>query len=241
MKETGVILYDGPSVLDGSPIVVIATLKSKNSKTGDVVQTWILRSDVNPLEASEKKQDYSICGGCPHRQSIGGGCYVNIGQAPNGVFKAYKRGMYAKVDDNRLAELMKKRKVRIGAYGDPAAVPYRVWERVTGFASGWLGYTHQQGHPKFDKRILDFCMLSVDTPKQAQKANARYFRVKTPESPMMENEIECLADSKGMTCLECGKCNGMAGEGPSIVINVHGTRSARYTNKFKGVNIAVAA
>ena len=51
-KAKGFILYEGASMLDGAPIVVIATMKTSNRKTGDMVQTWILRSDVNPVEAS---------------------------------------------------------------------------------------------------------------------------------------------------------------------------------------------
>ena len=46
------IIYNGPSLLDGQPIVVIATYSNRNKKTGHVVQTYILRSDINPLEAS---------------------------------------------------------------------------------------------------------------------------------------------------------------------------------------------
>jgi hypothetical protein len=38
-KLRGVILYDGPSMLDGEPIVVIATLETSNRKTGQMVQT----------------------------------------------------------------------------------------------------------------------------------------------------------------------------------------------------------
>ena len=35
---SGFVMYDGPSAIDGAPIVVIATLKSSNRKTGDMVQ-----------------------------------------------------------------------------------------------------------------------------------------------------------------------------------------------------------
>ena len=47
------IIYKGPSLLDGKPIVAIATYSNRNTKTGHVVQTYILRSDINPLEASK--------------------------------------------------------------------------------------------------------------------------------------------------------------------------------------------
>jgi hypothetical protein len=43
------IIYKGPSRIDGAPIVVLATYSNRNSKTGAVVQTYILREDINPL------------------------------------------------------------------------------------------------------------------------------------------------------------------------------------------------
>jgi hypothetical protein len=48
-KQTlrGVVLYEGPSELDGKPIVVVATFNSVNDKTGNMVQTWIIRSDMH--------------------------------------------------------------------------------------------------------------------------------------------------------------------------------------------------
>ena len=70
INRNGVILYEGPSLIDGAPIVVIATgLKkpSKNAKTADMVQTWILRKDIHPKYAVRSGDDVSICGQCPHR------------------------------------------------------------------------------------------------------------------------------------------------------------------------------
>ena len=45
----GAIIYRGPSLLDGKPIVVIAVglnSSSKNRKTGNMLQTYILRDDI---------------------------------------------------------------------------------------------------------------------------------------------------------------------------------------------------
>ena len=47
------IIYQGPSLLDGLPIVAIATYSDKNTKTGKVLQTYIMRSDISPLDASK--------------------------------------------------------------------------------------------------------------------------------------------------------------------------------------------
>lgn len=63
----GFIFYCGPSQIDGAPIVGIAVLRSANAKTGDMVQTYILRADTAPLTALSTGADVSICGACPHR------------------------------------------------------------------------------------------------------------------------------------------------------------------------------
>ena len=107
------IIYNGPSLLDGKPIVVIATYSNRNRKTGAVLQTYILRSDINPLEASKTGADFSICGSCPMRGEVttdparkiakGRRCYVNLGQGVLIVFKAFVRGVYpiATTDEQR--------------------------------------------------------------------------------------------------------------------------------------------
>ncbi len=93
----GYIIYQGPSKIDGSPIVVIATGfadRSENTKTGDLIQTWIERADMSPLEARRQGLDSSICGDCDNRSHASGGtgaCYVDVGRAPEGIWHAYHR------------------------------------------------------------------------------------------------------------------------------------------------------
>ncbi len=68
----GAIVWSGNSRIDGSPIMAIVTglrTASANPKTGDMIQTWIIRSDMHPLEAIKSGSDYGICGSCIHRGS----------------------------------------------------------------------------------------------------------------------------------------------------------------------------
>jgi hypothetical protein len=61
-------VWEGPSELDGAPIMLLLTglaKSSKNAKTGDLLQTWILRSDVAPHVAVKTGQDSSVCGFVP--------------------------------------------------------------------------------------------------------------------------------------------------------------------------------
>jgi hypothetical protein len=52
------IIYKGPSRIDGAPIVVLATYSNRNTKTGAVVQTYILRDDenINPLGSKQDRR-----------------------------------------------------------------------------------------------------------------------------------------------------------------------------------------
>ena len=235
LTERGFIMYQGQSMLDGAPIVVIATMSTSNAKTGQMVQTWILRADINPVEASQTGDDSSICGNCVHRHYNKGACYVNIGQAPNGVFKGYQRGIYPVFVYDDHAHYFSHRKIRLGAYGDPAAVPFGVMQSIADLGIGHTGYTHQADHKGFDGRYFELCQVSADTPRQAakyQKLGARTFRVALAGDALATNELECLADSRGLQCIDCMLCDGST---KNIAITVHGTLK----NRFKSTLIAV--
>ena len=227
-KFNGIELYRGPSVLDGSPIIAVLIFKSMNTKTGDMMQLHIMRADMGPLEASKRKLDAAICGSCSHRHSLGGCCYVNIGQGPSVVYKTWLAGKYpayAPEHDKRIAS----RKVRLGAYGDPAAIPYAILKHLTDAALGFTGYTHQLKHKNFDPRVLEFCQVSTDTEKQTKQAHAAgngSFRIVTDKTHALPFERECLADSHGLECRDCMRCDGSS----NIFIMVHGSRKSNFLN-----------
>ena len=75
-RAQGYVLYQGPSRLNGEPIVAIATMRTANVKTGNMVQTWILTAEVSPEQAVKTGADEAVCGSCPHRHFLNGGCYV---------------------------------------------------------------------------------------------------------------------------------------------------------------------
>ena len=218
------IIYDGPSALDGAPIIVIATFDTSNIKTGDMVQIWILCRDTAPHHAVALGADVSICGHCVHRRGIGGDCYVIPFQAPLAVWNAFHNGSYENYEPGDLAG----RRVRFGAYGDPAAVFFDVWRPVLDDCDidGSTGYSHQMAHKNWDPRIAMFCQISADTPKMAQKAwsqGYKTFRIAGDAQKRMPGEIECLSDSAGLSCYDCRLCDGQSA---NIVINAHGSRSA---------------
>lgn len=237
MKANSVELWRGPSALDGAPIVVIASglaAGSTNRKTGAMVQTYILRADVAPTDAIKAGADASICGDCPHRgDGTGKGrtCYVNVGQGPLSVWRAWQRGSVPRIEDApaspMIAELGAGRVVRLGTYGDPAAAPLWVWEALTARAIGWTGYTHQWRTRPWLQR---YCMASADSDADAHEAHAagwRTFRVAMPgDVARLTGEAVCPASAeagKKLTCVECLACHGTANNRRgSIVIQAHG-------------------
>jgi hypothetical protein len=226
----GVVLYRGPSMLDGAPIVVIAITKfSKNRKTGNMVQTYILRADVDPVAAVRLGYDGSICGDCKHRgdgTGRGRSCYVNLGQGPLRVFKSFTLGDYPAVSPVNPVwkEIVSGRVVRIGSYGDPAALPVGFWFSVVSGADSWTGYTHQW-LVRDDLRAL--CMASVDSPAEFDRAQAdgwRTFRVRAPEHELFSEEVDCVS-LKGVSCADCRLCRGGAIRAKSIAIPAHGGKA----------------
>ena len=240
------IIYEGPSLLDGQQIVVIATgmkAKSSNGKTGGMIQTWILLRDIDPREANKSGADYAICGECPHRGkattaldkalAVERTCYVIIFQAPLNVWKSFHRGIYDRaVDSEAIASVGDGNEVRLGSYGDPAAVPAYVWKALLSRASGNTGYSHQSGLDNADF-VAEIMMVSADNLAMAQAAwdkGHRTFRLVDSLDDITNNEINCPASKEAgqrTTCDKCGLCAGSSIKAKSIAIVAHGN-GAKY-------------
>lgn len=231
----GAILYTGPSQLDKSVnIFVAAVWQSSNGKTGDMLQTYIMRSDMDPLTANKYGEDYAICGNCRHRgiptldpdrkQAKQRTCYVVLGQGPLIVWKQFRLGNYpmatSRAERRRIGV---GRKVRIGTYGDGAAAPRAVWDDVLYDADGHTAYTHNGGEPQR-------YMISVDTLTEAKAAwskGYRTFRVAPIGAAPEPEEIPCPS-LKGVHCADCLLCSGAHSTAKSIVIPVHGTGAVHF-------------
>lgn len=231
---TGYVIYKGPSLLNGAPIVVIAITKSRNIKTGSMIQTHILvDNEYNPQDNSTNLNDVAVCGDCKHRRGLGGGCYVIPAQGPTVVYKAYKAGKYPESLETASLKA-KNRNVRIGSYGDPAAVPAYVWESLLQYAKGHTGYTHQWQSGKAD-HVKNICMASADTEQERTKAvknGWRTFRVRLSDDVITKGEFICPASNeagKKKTCQECLACNGSSNprKGSPVIVS-HGAVAKRY-------------
>ena len=250
-KPSGFIFYRGPSMIDGKPIVAILTglgKRSSNGKTGKgLYQTWIMRADMNPLEAVRLGQDKSICGDCKHRgtitrikrrkKNIGRSCYVRLDTAPNNIFKTMKRGRYPTLtpqEANAVLAALADSIVRGGSYGDPAAVPFHIWQALQENLKSGTAYTHQWR--KFPE-LAAFCMASVDSAYERLEAKMlgfRTFRVRGENEPLGDYERPCPAAKESnykTTCDLCRACGGNSAKAKvDMAIIVHGSGKERHFN-----------
>jgi hypothetical protein len=234
-KPAGYVIYRGASMLDGAPIVVVALTNSSNVKTGNMVQTYILVDNGrSPVDNARDLLDASICGDCKHRRGTGGACYVNLGQGARAVAAAIVAGNYPA---NILAaqNAAAGRMVRLGTYGDPAAVPANVWHTLLAKAQGRTGYTHQWQTGKASADIMALCMASADNASEraaAKAAGYRTFRVRAENEAMAAGEFICPASAEGnkrKLCTECGACDGgINSRRADPVIIAHGSLAGRF-------------
>jgi len=226
------IFYRGPSLLTGDTILGIftgLTVRSLNPKTGPVVQTWILRSDVAPMTAVRRNSDDAICGDCALRGDEGHNrrCYVVPWLGPNNVYRVASAGGYPEVSWREIRTRLEGRSLRLGAYGDPAAIPFEVWQTLLSTSSGWVGYTHQW--KRCDPRFRSIVMASVDSLAELEDAQAqgwRTFRVLDRGDILLaRRECRCPASDEAghrTTCERCQLCRGTNRPARSIAIRAHG-------------------
>jgi hypothetical protein len=122
------------------------------------------------------------------------------------------------------------RPLRLGSYGDPAAVPVAVWHSLISYLrpEKRTGYTHQWR----DGRFVEFrtlCMASCDSAADvvdAETAGWRAFHVLPVDAPAPARQVHCPSDPSGtvhVSCEQCGQCAGSGGRFTrSVWIRAHG-------------------
>lgn len=225
MKTTGYALYRGET--NGAPFVAIATLSTSNRKTGDMVQIWFLLEKVNPVQAVKEAIDaQTVCRDCPF--ASGNGCYVNVGQAPLAIWKAFHRGAYPDLNPCDYGRVFGGRKIRFGAYGNPSLLPVSIVTAIASVSEGWTGYFHDWKTNPFATEYAKFFMASTETENSFRMAQSLGFRTFHASPIKPDNAIECLSDAKGITCDKCKLCSGLSKSRlPSVWINPHGSKASK--------------
>ena len=212
-RVNSIKLYEGPSNWDGKTriFVVLTGLakKSANTKTGDMLQTWILLKDTEPHLAIKTGADSPICGNCElrpfHYKAKGRDkpCYVTVHQAPLSVYRAHKDKPVTSPEVARA--MVAGRLVRRGSYGDPGMVPLHVWENLE--ESEGTGYSRQwEANPGLASHV----MASVQSETERDHARSlgfRTFRIIRDVSEVGAGEVLCPASKEAGALVQCAKCN----------------------------------
>ena len=187
----------------------------------------------------------AVCAACGGRMERA--CYVKVFHGPTTVYKTRhgikgpwaRNPWYAIATPENLEQIRAKDPViRFGAYGDPAAVPTRIWETLASASKRFLGYTH--AWRTCDPALKAFCMASVDSPAEYAEAIAagwRTFRVRTKAEELQGGEIVCPAAKeagKRATCFDCSLCMGTSRKAKNIAIIAHGVGASAFKGADNG-------
>jgi hypothetical protein len=141
-------------------------------------------------------------------------CYVDKVRGPQGVWLSWKAGNIAQATPHEAGTLVNK-PIRLGAYGDPGAVPTQVWVELLKAANGrHTAYTH---YWRKVPELMDYVTASIDPDDYDGKCEAQalgwhtYSILAEGEQPGA-NEIMCPEETRGIECANCGICSGQHGQ-----------------------------
>lgn len=231
----GYVIARGNSPIDGRPYVAVLVLKSRNRKTGDMPQVFILRADQHPLDALASGDDRTICGDCPHRpryipelDRMVRSCYVNIGKSVAAVWAALQRGSYPDWHPD-YSRRLRGRRIRWGAYGDAAILPESVVRDLNALAAGHTAYTHQWRQPwaAWARGVFQASCDSFQDYLDASAAGWRTFAV-VPQgaAPYSGKLCPATAENSQAQCLTCRLCDGAKQD---IFVEAHGPGASHVT------------
>ena len=226
--ETGYILHRG--MTNGKSFVAIATLESRNVKTGNMVQIWFLLEHTSPIDGVKSGLDAStICQDCPF--ASGNGCYVEVGRAPTMVWKKFKACGYPELNPCDYSRVFSGRKIRFGAYGNPTLLPLSIVKAIASVSNGWTGYFHDWKTNPLAKEYAQYFMASTETESSYRLAKSLNYRVFHVSPVQPADTLECLSETKQMQCADCKLCSGLSKSRlPSIWINPHGSKKSKASN-----------
>lgn len=254
--ESARIVWVGNSEIPGSEgemLCAAITFGSKNKKTGNMATLWIfpyilVTENLSILDFLQNGGDQISCLGCIHSSIGQKTCYVwpSMGKGFSrmviGLRDRYQSGKpYSLNREEVKAVLALFEIIRLGGYGDPAALPVEFLEFLKSCVNTALGYTHlwNRFSGETRNRLQKILMASVDSKMQGMMAVSqgwRYFRVGAKgELPDKSIEFACPASKevkekigKVITCGDCKKCIGNETPAKNTLIQVHGTLAKRF-------------
>jgi hypothetical protein len=154
--------------------------------------------------------------------------------------KQYKQGLIPFLDvqsskgRNTLKQVSKGFKLRFNVTGDPLAIPYEINKSLMDSYKFYIMYSH---FVDTDDRYKDKCLFSVHSVNREYKT-ARVLPLtvedykndsKYVKSWMMDSEVICPAQTKGINCSTCMLCETRKKD---IVFLAHGKGTNKIKNQF---------
>ena len=196
--------------------------ESSNSKTGNVIQTYLIDKE----NITERNIFGAKCSSCPMVEN----CYVSRDKLTvrRSLLKLItgEKTSYQFATLSQVLPYLNNRVIRLGSYGDPSSIPIDDLKQIVNASKAHLGYTHfwKVIEPEYSK----YLMASTESLADSLLANVlgyRAFQVLLKDQPLHEvtdNSIECLNASHGLTCEQCKLCKGnLKGNLANIYIHEH--------------------
>jgi peptidyl-tRNA hydrolase len=157
------------------------------------------------------------------------------------VYKSFLAGKYPVLSASDAALQLKGLNVRLGSYGDIAAIPAHILHSLMRFTANNTGYTHQWKRKDME-HLKVFTMASCDTLEEHLEATRKGWRtflvVPKGSTSIPAKTFLCPASEeagKKLTCDQCLACNGSRdNRSASVYIPVHGVsfKQKRFTEQL---------
>tara|TARA_Y100000310_G_scaffold182969_1_gene183008 strand:+ start:714 stop:1403 length:690 start_codon:yes stop_codon:yes gene_type:complete len=210
--------WEGQSEINGKDIVLAIGAekrKSRNPKTGPMVQVAAFVKDVSPLEAQKTGADEATCGGCPlrpklHKEAKSKNeevskypCYVKTFRKLAQWTAINKR----EVDYAGALSALSGRAVRFGEYGNMSSVPREVIEPLMQATNNHTLYEHEWEKPE-NQWLNLYAMASVHSLEERARAKELGFRTFRVGDDPQEGEVFCPNHTHNIQCIDCKLCSG---------------------------------
>lgn len=204
---------------------------------------YVLLQDTSPADAVNSGADAAVCGACPQRKGgPGPQCYTHGQMIYKGLSSMWK-GWRNRTDCSgwgaeelgawlkAMAAVTGSKQLRSAAYGDIAALPVAVQEKLNAARKiaklGARGYTHQWRDPEV-AHLREWHMASVHTMADyiaAKDAGWRAFYTTAAGTVSPTGAVLCPASKEAgklTTCSVCTLCSGLERAARDVHIPDHG-------------------
>jgi hypothetical protein len=212
-------------------VVVSFQFSTTNTKTGDLVQSYIFPASWLLTDAKISTLDDSdSCFDCIHGRNKEKTCYVQKGTASWGLSSKVKSLRKLGLDnipylssdiEAKLIQGVAGRGLRFGSFGEPILLGEQLVSKLAKSASMWTGYT-QRWH--VEKWASKYFMASVTTEALAEASHKLGFRSFFVGATDSKNFVTCPASKEAgrrSTCDSCRLCMGSSSKAKSIKILPH--------------------